>query len=113
MQMWREEMDSKAAQIYDKVFDETKNRRQAMSAFWNACDPIVPRPQEKIAGILPDKSGLRLASGRPINWGLVALKLRKKELDLTDDDGNDRRERLLKKLQELNIGQRVWELLKA
>jgi hypothetical protein len=113
MKMWREEMDSNAAKAYDRVFAETKSPRAAMAAFWKACDPIVPRPQEKVTGILPNKSGLRLASGREINWGLVTLKIRRNEIDFTDDDGNDRRARLLAKLQELNIGKPAWDLLKT
>jgi hypothetical protein len=116
-EQWRLEMDPKAAQAYDAVFAKTKSRGAAMQAFWNICDKRVPRPQDKFVAVLGNKSGLRISTAsnkreREINWGLVAIKLRNNELDFIDEDGSDRRPKLLAKLQELGIGQKVWDLLK-
>jgi hypothetical protein len=114
--LWREEMDAKAAKLYDTVFKQTKNRIAAMAAFWSTCDKRVPRPQEKVVCIAPNKMGLIVGLGkkqRTINWNIVEIKLRNTELDLTDADGNDRSARLLAKLQELGVGKRVWNLLQS
>jgi hypothetical protein len=106
-QQWREEMDPKASRAYDEAFTRSERRNVAMSAFWKVCDPIVPRPKDVIRSIARNKMGLVLESGREIAWSIVELKIRKNELDLSGDI----RPRLLAKLQELNIGKRVWDLL--
>ena len=104
---WREEMDPKAAKLYDETFEHTGKRNVAMAAFWRACNPRVPRPVEKIKAIAKSKMGLILESGREINWNIVALKLRKGELDVS----GDMKQRLLARLQEHNCGKQIWSLL--
>jgi hypothetical protein len=107
-QQWREEMDVDASKAYDEAFARSKKRNIAMSAFWKICDKHVPRPQDTIKSIARSKMGLVLQNGREINWNIVELKLRNDELDVSGDI----KPRLLAKLQEFNIGKRVWDLLK-
>jgi hypothetical protein len=116
---WRKEMDPKAAKEYNKVLNDTGSRTKAMQKFWDVCNPKVPRPRCVIAGILPDKSGLRICPAnktleqtrpdqlRPITWSVVKIKLQKNELKVDEEI----KARLLTKLKELNIGQAVWSLL--
>jgi len=105
---WRFEMSKEASQAYDQTFAQTNNRKAAMAAFWRVAPREIPRPQDKIKTIAKDKMGLILESGREIHWNIVELKLRNSELDISGDI----KPRLLAKLQELNIGKRVWDLLK-
>jgi hypothetical protein len=79
---WRLAMDPNAAKAYDKEFAGSGDRRKAMRAFWDACNPLVPRPQEKVTAILANKSGLRLESGREITWAIAGYKLKNGELFL-------------------------------
>lgn len=79
---WRLAMDPKAAKAYDREFAASQNRTKAMRAFWDACNPVVPRPQEKIVAVLANKSGLRLESGREITWSISERKIRNGELFL-------------------------------
>jgi hypothetical protein len=104
---WRLAMDPKAAEEYSKALKATDgNRKAAMAAFWRKCDRRVPRPQEAIAFVRRD--GLKLESGRVIDWKITELKIKNNELKL---DG-DIKSRLLAKLQELGAGQQIWGLLK-
>lgn len=102
---WREDMDQNAAVEYNQVFAKTGNRKAAMAAFWHTCNARVPRPQEKIVSFT--QAGLKLASGRIVNWWVAALKIKNNELDLSGDT----KERLLKALQAQGFGQSIWPLL--
>jgi hypothetical protein len=116
---WRKEMDPKAAEAYNVAVAETKNRSKAMAVFWKVCRKDVPRPVCQIA-VIVGKSGLRITpSGktvaqtkpeqlRMIDWHIAALKVKGNELDLSGDI----KSRLLAKLQALNVGQDLWNLLK-
>jgi hypothetical protein len=104
---WREEMDPKAAVEYNAVFAKTNNRKAAMAAFWRTCDRRVPRPQAKIKSIAGNKKGLVLENGRTIDWHVVEMKIKGNELFL----GDDIKQRLLARLQQLNCGRSVWALL--
>jgi hypothetical protein len=98
-------MDPKAASTYIAALKHTESRTKAMAAFWRICDNRVPRPQEKIAAV--KMNGLKLESGREIKWFVAGLKLKNNELDVSGDI----KPRLLNKLQELGVGQRIWTLL--
>jgi hypothetical protein len=79
---WRLDIDPKAAKAYDQAFAASQSRSKAMRAFWDACDPRVPRPQDKVKAVLASKNGLRLESGREIDWNIAARKIKNGELDL-------------------------------
>ncbi len=76
-------MDERAAQAYDKVFEQTGNRSLAMREFWSLCPNIIPRPMQQIVALQGGNSGLVLSDRRRIDWHVAALKAKNGELLIT------------------------------
>lgn len=77
---WRKTMSPEGETAYNAELKVTSNRAKAMKIFWSVCPKEVPRPLDKITGILPN--GVTLRSGRTISWTVACMKVRGNELDL-------------------------------